>query len=299
MPGEVAWRHDHVTRGIKTPMMGRELVVSKVPVTPISGKSPIEQNPFVPVGSASDASNGVGNGGEPIAQCGQDVSSLTRGRKKHKDHAISAQPVASKIIQFEWGRRWKTDVEPYLDLPLVRTSVEIGMLVYDVNWTWDDGPHAIGRGQWNGQRVVPGKLSWYQPWGRCHWISFFACAIGVMNYPELDWRFINGPCHTVVVGSRGGKDHVVMDILFFKRMTAAESIARAQYVPPRIPKVDPDVDAIWKMVFSSYIECLVPELREIAHAGDRSAGNGSATNHKACKSDNALRRNKNVRSENR
>src|SRR5262245_12637423 len=91
----------------------------------------------------------------------------------------------SNVIQFDWRQHWKERVEPHLGLPLVRRSVEVGMKLYDPAWTWEDGPHAIGRGRCNGQRVVRGKLSWYQPWGRCHWISFCACAIGVLNYPEL------------------------------------------------------------------------------------------------------------------
>jgi hypothetical protein len=78
---------------------------------------------------------------------------------------------SNKLIQFNWSRHWKRKVEPYLDQPLVRASVELGMKLYDPEWTWEDGPHAIGRGGWNGQRVVKGKLSWYQPWHRCHWIS--------------------------------------------------------------------------------------------------------------------------------
>src|SRR5471032_2360603 len=105
----------------------------------------------------------------------------------------------------------------------------MGMTLYEENWTWEDGPHAVGRGRWNGQRVIKNKLSWYQPWGRCHWISFFGCAIGVLNHPELDWHFISGHCHTVPVGSRNGEDRVVMDILNFSGMTAEESITHARF----------------------------------------------------------------------
>jgi hypothetical protein len=117
------------------------------------------------------------------------------------------------VTQFNWSRHWKRRVEPYLGLPLVRASVAMGMRHLDPTWTWHDGPHAVGRGRLNGQRVVRDKLSWYQPWGCCHWISFFACAIGVLNYPKLDWHFLTGPCHTVPVGRRDGEPRVVMDIL--------------------------------------------------------------------------------------
>ena len=170
----------------------------------------------------------------------------------------------SRIIQFNWSRHWKKKVEPHLDTPLVRASVELVMKDLDPIWAWDDGPHAVGRGRWNGQRVTKNKLSWYQPWGRCHWISFFSCAIGVLNYPELDWHFISGHCHTVPVGNWNGEHRVVMDILNFKRMTAEESIAHAQRLPPDMPELD---DSSRKVLFDIYIEIVVPKLRELAQGG--------------------------------
>jgi hypothetical protein len=169
----------------------------------------------------------------------------------------------AKIIQFNWSRNWKRNVEPYLDIPIVRGSVEIGMKLYDSAWTWEDGPHAIGRGSLNGQRVIRNKLSWYQPWGRCHWISFFACAIGVLNYPQLDWHFITGHCHTVPVGTRDGEHRVVMDILNFKQMTAAQSIAHAQYLPPG---VEPQGNG-WEQIFAVYVQECVPAFRDLARQG--------------------------------
>jgi hypothetical protein len=172
----------------------------------------------------------------------------------------------SKITQFDWSRNWKKRVEPHLDKPLVRFSVETGMKTYDRTWTWEDGPHAVGRGRWNGQRVTKNKLSWYQPWGRCHWIAFFSCAIGVLNYPELDWHFISGHCHTVPVGSWKGENTVVMDILNFKMMNAEESIAHAQFVPPHVSEPD---ESGWKEWFNIYIEKFVPKLRELAQGGDQ------------------------------
>lgn len=196
-----------------------------------------------------------------------------RGRRKNAGQAASVHPgtppaeaARGEIIQFNWRRHWRTKVEPYLDLPLVRGSVECAMKSYDRNWTWDDVPHAIGRGWLNGQRVVKGKLSWYQPWGRCHSISFFACAIGVLNYSDLDWQFVSGLCHTVPVGSQAGVDRVVMDILNFERMTAEESIALAQRTGPG---AEGDA-ASWSKVFTWYLDKVVPRLRELARAGQRS-----------------------------
>jgi hypothetical protein len=114
----------------------------------------------------------------------------------------------------------------------------------------------------NGQRVEKNKLSWYQPWGRCHWISFFACAIGVLNYPELDWDFLTGHCHTVAVGNRRGEHRVVMDILNFKRMTAEGSIAFTRFVPANTQESDLEG---WPEAFANYIQNVVPMLRR--HAG--------------------------------
>ncbi|MFO0800195.1 MAG: hypothetical protein U0804_22235 [Gemmataceae bacterium] len=177
------------------------------------------------------------------------------------DHKPLQPPAKSRVVQFDWSRRWKRDVVPHLNLSLVRASVEMGMKMYDPDWTWDDGPHAIGRGRWNGQRVFENKLSWYQPWGRCHWIGFFACAVGVLNYPDLDWQFVCGHCHTVPVGSRGGRPGVVMDILNFKGMTAEESLAHARYVPPgQAAEAAPG----WAKLFGYYVTEFVPVLRKMA-----------------------------------
>jgi hypothetical protein len=57
-------------------------------------------------------------------------------------------------------------------------------------------------------------------------------AIGVLNYPLLDWRFVISDQHTVPVGF-GADDtaRVVMDILLFDEKTAEESIAYAS--PPK------------------------------------------------------------------
>ena len=164
------------------------------------------------------------------------------------------------ISQFNWSRHWKKKVEPHLDHPLVRASVEMGMTNLDPTWTWEHGPHAVGRGRWNGQRVTTNKLSWYQPWGRCHWISFFSCSIGVLNFPELDWHFISGHCHTVPVGSWNGEQRVVMDILNFKRMTAEESIDLARRIVPKRPDLE---GSGWNELFSCYIEKAVPKLRKL------------------------------------
>lgn len=172
----------------------------------------------------------------------------TSGRKKS----------SHKIIQFDWSRNWKTKVEPYLKEMCVRMAIELGMRAFDKKWKWKDGPHAIGRGAINGQRVTKGKLSWYQPWGCCHWIAFFGLAIGVLNYPDLEWRFVSGQYHTIAVGSRNGEDRVVMDILNFKQMTAEESIALASQVLPKPARSEMN----WQKIYRLHIQMFVPWLLE-------------------------------------
>jgi hypothetical protein len=193
--------------------------------------------------------------------------------KQSKWVNVSLRPrPAAKIIQFNWRRHWKKKVEPYLEQPLVRGSVEMGMKLCDPKWKWEYGPHSIGKGHLFNQRVVRGKLSWYQPLCRCHWISFFSCAIGVLNYPELDWQFISGDYHTVPVGSWNGQYRVVMDILRFREETAEEAIAFAQ-------RIDPDYeyeDDIFPGLFSFYIQEIVPRLRELAQGGQASPSTDSA-----------------------
>ena len=99
-----------------------------------------------------------------------------------------------------------------------------------------DPPYLLGREP--GRRGIPRKLSWYQPQGRCHWIAFFSMAIGVLNYPRLDWRFVSGDLHTIPVGyGADGKPVVVVDILLFEGMTAEQSLALAT------KKLDDKVDA--------------------------------------------------------
>ena len=133
------------------------------------------------------------------------------------------------------------------------------MSMLDPEWKRGDAPWELGRGPYNGQRARKGCLSWYQPWGRCHWIAFFAMAIGVKNYPDLDWGFVSGDVHTVAVGNRGGEPHVVMDILNFARMTAEESIAHARRSVGGAPEADHSPEAR-----RAFIERVVPRLKGAA-----------------------------------
>jgi hypothetical protein len=133
-----------------------------------------------------------------------------------------------KPIQFNWRRHWSRKVAPHLGTELVQASLDLGMSRLDPRWRRGDPPYLLGAIPLWRTRVVRGKLSWYRPWNRCHWIAFFSMAIGVVNYPELDWRFVSGERHTVPVGyGPDGEPRVVMDVLLFGHMTAEESIAHA------------------------------------------------------------------------
>ena len=162
-------------------------------------------------------------------------------------------------MQFNWRRHWKKRVEPHLKHDLVQAALDGGMMMCDPSWKRGDAPYLCGR--FEGGRVVEGKLSWYRPWGRCHWIAFFSMAIGVLNYPELDWRFLTGDLHTVPVGfDRDGKPKVVMDILLFEGMTAEESIDLTKRKPVRrIPGAK--AGRQWKALYAVFLKRIVPLIR--------------------------------------
>jgi hypothetical protein len=107
---------------------------------------------------------------------------------------------AGKVVQFNWRRHWSKKVVPHLHKELVQFSVDFGMTILNPKWKRGDPPYMLGSVPPNRRRVVPGTLEWYQVRRRCHWISFFSMAIGVLNYPDLDWRFVSGEWHTVPVG---------------------------------------------------------------------------------------------------
>ena len=125
--------------------------------------------------------------------------------------------------QFNFARHWR-NIEPHLEDRAVVIPLECGLKALNEDREWGDPPWLEGRGPLNGQRAYLGKLSYYQPWGRCHHIAPFAWAIGRILFPDLEWGFLTSEFHSVAVGLEGGDIEIVMDILNFKRMTAEESI---------------------------------------------------------------------------
>ena len=163
----------------------------------------------------------------------------------------------TKTVQFNWSRHWPRRVEPHLQKPLFQAALNFGMKLYDPDWQTGDPPYLLGAIPLRRTRVVPGKLSWYRAWCRCHWLSFFSMAVGVLNFPDLDWRFVIGDLHTVPVGyGPDGEPRVVMDILLFDQMTAEGSLANTQRRSDRVPSARG-----WNRVFKFFTERFVPALR--------------------------------------
>ena len=130
------------------------------------------------------------------------------------------------IVQFNWRRHWKKRVAPYLHEERVQAALDAGMSIVDPTWKRGDAP--CDSGGVTGERVVKGKLSWYQPVGRCHGITPFSLVIGHINYPELSWKPFGGMRHMIAVGyGPDGKPRVVMDILNFDWFTAEQSMELA------------------------------------------------------------------------
>jgi hypothetical protein len=145
-------------------------------------------------------------------------------------HGQEANPMTKTPRQYDFGRNWRKKIVPLLECSDVVRALTFGLKLYDPNYGEGNPPWLCGRGWLNGQRVRPGCLSWYQPWGRCHHIAPFCWALGKRLFPELCWGFIAGELHTVVIGwsEKWEEAEWVMDILQFKNMTNEKSLAFAK-----------------------------------------------------------------------
>ena len=180
-----------------------------------------------------------------------------KNRKRIKSGLENAS--AKGPIQFNWRRHWSKKVVPYLHEKLVQASLDLGMTILDPAWKHGDGP--CDYGACDGNRIVKGELSWYQPLNRCHYIAFFSMAIGVLNYPNLDWRFVSGDVHTVRVGyGPDGKPRVVMDILLFDHFTAEESIIHTRKEIEKL-KTSDEIRNKWAKFYQIFETELVPKLK--------------------------------------
>lgn len=132
--------------------------------------------------------------------------------------------------QFDFGRHWRRKIVPHLDNPGVTFALMIGLKLFNPQYVPGDPPWECGRGPFNGQRARRGCLSWYQPWGGCHYIAPFCWALGRKLFPRHEWGFITCDLHTVVIGWTDDwqRPEWVMDIVLFKEKTAEESLAFAK-----------------------------------------------------------------------
>jgi hypothetical protein len=130
------------------------------------------------------------------------------------------------VRQFNFARNWRKKIMPLLRKQSVEVALNFGMLLQGDDFKPGGAPWLHGRGPMNGQRAKEGSLSWYQPWGRCHYIAPFSWAIGRELFPKLQWGFITSDTHTVAIGYEEYWRHpmLVMDILLFQEKTAQESL---------------------------------------------------------------------------
>lgn len=128
--------------------------------------------------------------------------------------------------QYDFSRNWRKRISPLLDKPEVVRALIMGMMLQGDDYKPGNPPWLHGRGPLNGQRAKEGCLSWYQPWGRCHFIAPFSWALGRELFPELRWGFITSDAHTVAIGYDGQWEspELVLDILLFRENTAQESL---------------------------------------------------------------------------
>ena len=191
---------------------------------------------------------------------------------------------AKSPIQFNWRRHWGKKVAPYLQEELVQFSLNFGMTLIDGTWKPGDAPCDYGSVRLN-RVIIKDKLSWYQPLNRCHNIAFFSMAIGVLNYPDLEWRFLSGDLHTVPVGyGPDGERRVVMDILLFDYFTAEQSIAHVHEKVENL-KTSRKAKKMWKALLEIYVTKIIPKLKlrakELHQA--RQGGDGSRSGKKSKK----------------
>lgn len=144
----------------------------------------------------------------------------------------------NRITQFDWSRHWSKKVVQYLQDKAVRRALCSGLKRYDSNYKDGVPPFILGSIPCDERRVIEGRVSWYQPYGRCHYIAPFARAIGEKLYPQYRWGFLTSEKHTIAIGMDGQEIRIVMDILLFRQYSAEDSISFVKE------------DASWKMCFT-------------------------------------------------
>jgi len=142
---------------------------------------------------------------------------------------IITAPFSTLPKEFDFERHWKRKIVPLLDDPDVNWCLSFGLIMLDKSYKQGDPPCDLGRIELGRPEGQQGCLSWYQPWGRCHHIAPFCWALGKKLYPELNWGFISGKFHTVVIGFQDDwkEPEWLMDILQFQEQAAQSSLELA------------------------------------------------------------------------
>lgn len=131
-------------------------------------------------------------------------------------------PRCNRPRQFDFRRRWKREVVPHLADADVQWLLHRGMELCDPHYR--PGDCAAHFGGIDGTRIVEGKLSWYRPLGRCHWIAPFVWGLASKIYPNDEWYVVCGYFHAVVTNRDAS---FVWDILLGRDHTARESLVMA------------------------------------------------------------------------
>ena len=148
--------------------------------------------------------------------------------------------IDEKAIQFNFKTNWNSLIKPMLYDNDLQDAIDEGVKQFAINetgshdgikWNSGDAPYELGRGPLNNQVAIEGELSWYQPWGNCHWIAPFTKRIGERLYPYLHWDILYGDIHTVSIGRNNetGSIMVVMDINYFSKYDVLDSINMVRY----------------------------------------------------------------------
>jgi hypothetical protein len=146
---------------------------------------------------------------------------------------------------------------PHLDNELVWQSLDFGMKLLDPEYRRGFPPYMLGKV--TGENHLLGQLGWYQARDNPMHVALFAMAVGVLNRPDLDWRFVCGDSHTVPVGySPEGHALLLMDLLRFEELPAAQSLELARQ------KGTDETLGFWGDVYENYLRRFVPDLREFA-----------------------------------
>jgi hypothetical protein len=82
----------------------------------------------------------------------------------------------------------------------------------------------------------PDTFEFYQLQGGCHFLAQWLTALGRGVFPDLVWKTLKGPRHSLACGTdKDGNIRILFDILQFQRMSAQQILKFASLPPRRRP----------------------------------------------------------------